>query len=126
MMRDATTTRASHRPRRPDQGVPVLEGGHGLLELWPPGPRPRGSAIDVGVVAPHTGREKVLDLPIGVLPGVETRASDELAHDHSECLATNVECTILAAEFRYIVVRLFPGGTSPEIRADVIASRTQS
>lgn len=73
--------------------------------------------IEVEVIAPDAGREKVLDLPVGVLPARgDPCVSNELAHDHPECLATNVEYTILAAEFRYIVVRIAEGQRRPEIR----------
>lgn len=74
--------------------------------------------IDVEVIALAPGREQVLDLPVGVLPpGGDPRVSDELAHDHPECLAANVEYTIRVAEFRYLVARISGGSRRPEIRA---------
>lgn len=66
--------------------------------------------IDVEIIAADPGRQKVLDLPVGILsPGGDPRISNELAHNHAECLATDVDYTILATRFRYIVARIAEG-----------------
>lgn len=65
------------------QGVPLLQGEHCLVELRPRRLGAGHPVIDIEVITPDSGREQVLDLPVGVLsPGRDPRVSDELAHDH--------------------------------------------